>query len=90
VPARRHNRWQFRRAGGHTVTEQKKRPGPLDEMGATVGRTLADLDKDAERLISYLNEEVVPSIRKHSTTALRTAARELTRFADYMERTRKK
>ncbi len=72
------------------MTQPKKRRGPLDEMGETVGRTLKDLDKESERLISYLNDEVVPSIRKHSTTALRTAARELARFADYMERTQKK
>ena len=55
-----------------------------------MGRTLADLDKEAERLIGYLNDEVVPSVRKHSTTALRTAARELTRFAEYLERTKTK
>ena len=72
------------------MNEQKNRRGPLGEMGETVERKLADLDKEAERLISYLNDEVVPSIRKHSTTALRTASRELARFADYMERTQKK
>ncbi len=72
------------------MTEQNKRRGPLGEVGETVGRTLADLDKESERLISYLNDEVVPSIRKHSTKALRTAARELARFADYMAQTQKK
>ncbi len=70
------------------MTQQKK--SRLDDVGKTMGRTLADLDKEAERLIGYLNDEVVPAVRKHSTTAMRTAARELTRFADYMERTQKK
>ncbi len=59
-------------------------------MGRNVNRALKDLDKEAERLIAYLNDEVVPAVREHSTRGLRTAARELTRFADYMERTSKK
>ncbi len=72
------------------MTEQNKRRGPLGGVGEKVGRTLADLDRESERLISYLNDEVVPAIRKHSTQGLRTAARELARFADYMEQTQKK
>lgn len=73
------------------MTETKrKRRGPLEDVGRTVDRKLADLDKEAERLISYLNDEVVPSVRKHSSRALRTAARELARFADYMDRTQGK
>ncbi len=52
-------------------------------------RALADaakrLDHESERLISYLNEEVVPSIRKQSSRGLRTAAQRLKEFADYLE-----
>jgi hypothetical protein len=39
-------------------------------------------------LITYLNEEVVPAVRQHSTKALRIAAEKLTHLADYMEKNR--
>ncbi len=69
---------------------QAKKDRSFDDMGRKVGQALGDLDKEAERLITYLNDEVVPAVRKHSTRALRTAARELARFADYMDETQKK
>lgn len=60
----------------------------VEAAGKKLGRSLQDtgLDKDAENIISYLNEEVVPAIRSHSTQALRTAAKKLAQFADYMDR----
>jgi hypothetical protein len=72
------------------VTGTAKKGGRFDDVGRKVGRAVADLDKEAERLVAYLNEEVVPAVRKHSSQALRTAAKELARAADYMERTQKK
>jgi hypothetical protein len=35
--------------------------------------------------IKYLNDEVVPTVRQHSTKALRTASQKLAGLADYME-----
>jgi len=63
----------------------------VEAAGKKLGRSLEDqgLDKDAENIISYLNDEVVPAIRSHSTQALRTAARKLAQFADYMDRQRR-
>jgi hypothetical protein len=60
----------------------------VEAAGEKVRRSLQDsgIDQDAENIISYLNDEVVPAIRSHSTQALRTAARKLAQFADYMER----
>ncbi len=60
----------------------------VEAAGKKLGRSLQDsgLDKDAENIISYLNEEVVPAIRSHSTQALRTAAKKLSQFADYVDR----
>ena len=69
----------FSRAGRKVEAAGKKLERSLEEKG---------LDKDAEKIISYLNDEVVPAIRTHSTQALRTAARTLAQFADYMERRR--
>ncbi len=68
----------------------RKGRGPLEDVSRNVDRVLQDLDKEAERLIAYLNDEVVPAVRDHSSRGLRVAARELTRFAEYLERTQKK
>lgn len=43
------------------------------------------VDEEIEKLISYLNDEVVPSVRKHSTKGMRIAADKLTWLADYMD-----
>ena len=67
----------FTRAGRKVEAAAKKVGRSLEEKG---------LDKDAENIISYLNDEVIPAIRTHSTQALRTAAQKLAHFADYMER----
>ena len=60
----------------------------VEAAGKKLGRSLQQtgLDKDAEDIISYLNDEVVPAIRSHSTQALRAAAKKLAQFADYVER----
>ena len=62
----------------------------VEAAGKKLGRSLekAGLDKETENIISYLNDEVVPAVRSHSTQALRTAARKLAQFADYMDRMR--
>lgn len=43
------------------------------------------MDDEVEKLITYINDEVVPQVRGHSSRALRIAADKLARFADYME-----
>jgi hypothetical protein len=47
------------------------------------------LEEDVKRVITYLNERVVPEVRENSTKALRIAAEQLARLADHLERTRK-
>jgi len=49
-----------------------------------------NLKRDFEQLIQYLNDEVVPEVRTHSTGALRQAAREMTRLADFLEKSSRK
>jgi hypothetical protein len=44
------------------------------------------LDQDAERIIAYLNDEIVPAVRNHSSRGLRVAARKFAEFADYLDR----
>ena len=55
-------------------------------MNKAVGETTDRLEKEAAEFIKYLNDEVVPAIRQHSTKALRTAAEKMTELANYMEK----
>ena len=43
------------------------------------------LDDEVEKLIAYINDEVVPMVRQHSTKGLRVASDKLKELADYME-----
>ena len=43
------------------------------------------LEKEIPEFIKYLNDEVVPAMRTHSTKALRVASKKLSEFADYMD-----
>jgi hypothetical protein len=41
--------------------------------------------EDLRRVIDYLNDEVVPEVRRSSSAALRTAAQELAKLAQHMD-----
>ncbi|HEY7617720.1 MAG TPA: hypothetical protein VH744_13015 [Terriglobales bacterium] len=60
-----------------------------DKASARVNKSIADaadrLEQETADFIKYLNDEVVPAVRQHSTKALRVAAEKLASFADYME-----
>lgn len=43
------------------------------------------LEAEAERLMAYLNKEVVPVVRSDSTRAVRAAADRLAQLADHLE-----
>jgi hypothetical protein len=62
----------------------------MEDASARVSKTVADaterLEKEIPEFIKYLNDEVVPAVRQHSTKALRTASVKLTELADYMEK----
>jgi len=61
----------------------------VENASARVGKTVTDaaerLEKEIPEFIKYLNDEVVPAVRQHSTKALRVASHKLSEFADYME-----
>ena len=61
----------------------------VEDAGARVNKSIADiaerLEKESAELITYLNNEVVPAIRTHSTKALRVASEKLAKLADYMD-----
>jgi hypothetical protein len=55
-------------------------------VGKKVGETAERVEQEAAEFIKYLNDEVVPAVRLHSTKALRVAASKMQEFADYMEK----
>ena len=61
----------------------------VEEASSRLNQSIADvasnLEKESAELISYLNNEVVPAVRQHSTKALRIASEKLARMADYLD-----
>jgi hypothetical protein len=61
----------------------------VEEASARFNRSVANIaetmEKETAELVSYLNNEVVPAVRNHSSKALRTAAQKLSKFAEYLE-----
>lgn len=55
------------------------------KLDQEVGDATRKLEVESDRVIAYLNDEVVPAIRQGSSRALRTAAEQLSRLAEYME-----
>ncbi|MGA2335976.1 MAG: hypothetical protein WA383_14910 [Terriglobales bacterium] len=72
------------------MTEFDRKVG---EASARINRSVANisetLEKETKQLVTYLNDEVVPAVRTHSSKALRTAAGKLAEFADFLETQRK-
>jgi sulfur carrier protein ThiS len=61
----------------------------VEQASARVNQTVAEaterLEQESAEFIKYLNDEVVPAVRQHSTKALRVASEKLTQLANYME-----
>lgn len=50
-----------------------------------VGNVAPRVEEEVRKVIAYLNDEVVPTVRQNSSEALRIAADQLRKLADYME-----
>ena len=65
----------------------------VEGASARLNRSMANiaetLEKETAELVTYLNDEVVPAVRTHSSKGLRIAAGKLAEFADYLETHRK-
>jgi hypothetical protein len=48
-----------------------------------------DAERELKRVITFVNDKVVPEVRDASTTALRSAAEQLQKLADYLEEKKK-
>jgi hypothetical protein len=54
-------------------------------LNQSINEVATSLEKETAELVDYVNREVVPAVRQHSTKALRIAADKLARLAGYME-----
>ena len=57
--------------------------GPWEQRLQDVG---GRVEEDLRKLIQFINDEVVPDVRRNGSEALRSAAAELGRLADRMDR----
>lgn len=65
-------------------SDPKKRP--FDErVNDAIHGAANRVDRESEKLIAYINDELVPAVREHSSRGLRVAAEKLAQFADYMD-----
>lgn len=58
----------------------------MSDFNRRVEEATTQIEKDAQELIAYLNDEVVPAIRTQSTKALRVASEKLSDLATYIEK----
>lgn len=74
-------------------TEKPNDRRPFTTAGTKLDDVIADTVKRVEdetrQLLNYINDEVVPLVRQHSTTGLRVASDKLKELADYMESAKK-
>jgi len=64
----------------------RKVEGASAGVTQTINEAAERLEKEIPEFIKYLNDEVVPAVRTHSTKALRVASQKLAEFADYMDK----
>ena len=62
----------------------------VEDASARFSRSVANLasslEKETAELVTYLNDEVVPAVRTHSSKALRVASGKLAEFAEFLEK----
>ena len=67
--------------------------GPFENLGRKMDEHFGGcndrIEEDVKRVITYLNEKVVPEVKENSSKALRIAAEQLARLADHLHRPRK-
>jgi hypothetical protein len=73
-----------------THSQQKSGEGCFESFGRKVDEHVTNavprMEEEVRKVISYLNDEVVPDVRSNSSRALRVAAEKLGSLAEYLER----
>ena len=71
------------------MTEDNKHSRRFQTAGERLDDLLGDastrIEEETQLLINYINDELVPAIRQHSTNALRVASEKLQQAADHMD-----
>ena len=74
--------------------QNKNARRPFETAGQRLDDVLGDASKRIEQetqlLIKYINDELVPAIRDHSSNALRIASEKLNQAADLMDSSKQK
>jgi hypothetical protein len=74
--------------------KKKKTRRPFSAVGERLDDVLGDtsqrIEEETKSLITYINDELVPAIRSHSTNALRIASEKLNQAADLMDSGKRK
>jgi hypothetical protein len=83
--------------------DQTKGPNPFSDFGARsksmfedigrkidgrTGEALPRVEEEVKKVITYLNDEVVPQVRQNSSEALRFASSHLAKLAEHLDRRR--
>jgi sulfur carrier protein ThiS len=67
----------------------EQRGSGFEDFGRKVDEKVKDalprVEAEVKRVITYLNDEVVPDVRRNSSKALRAAAEQLAKLADNLE-----
>jgi hypothetical protein len=70
----------------------KSANGPFESFGRKfdehIGNIGPRVEEEVKRVIAYLNDEVVPQVRRNSSEALHAAADQLNRLAEHLDRGR--
>ena len=70
-------------------TQDPKDRRPFSTAGQKLDDVIGDaakrIEEETKQLLAYINDEVVPMVRQHSTTGLRVASDKLKELADYMD-----
>ena len=76
------------------MTEDNKHSRRFQTAGERLDDLLGDasarIEEETQTLINYINDELVPAIRQHSTNALRVASEKLSQAADHMDSHKRK
>lgn len=74
-----------------TQSDKRRSSRPsFEDAGRKLEEAARRIEQETEKLIRYLNDEVVPEVREHSSRGLRKASKELAKFADYLEESKKR
>ncbi|HEY0794328.1 MAG TPA: hypothetical protein VGD64_00970 [Acidisarcina sp.] len=85
------------------MADSAKGPNPFGDFGAKsksmfedigrkidsqAGEALPRVEEEVKKVIAYLNDQVVPEVKKNSSEALRFASSHLARLAEHLDRRR--